>query len=453
MINTGAAQQPQPQFSPLSPAMCHPQLTRFRHSCEHCRKRKIKCSGIRPICDHCKKRGIECIYKPQAKSSRRPGSGTSSPLIGGGGGGSSRPGSGFRQPARPQGLGGSIQPISIPAANPYLHLPLAASPLHATDARYASAPVHTVSPLITGMYGLHTAPHSGSGSGLRPASALPPHMSVEAGGSKDDMFASIQSPQMASMFGYSPADSGGSVYSDTPLDGSWPHDAKPSPALPGHRPATADPASASAAAGANQYGHHPDGALFMQPSFGEPQTAPAGQTSFSFAAPPMLPSAGQGAGYHYNDGDDSQHQRSLGGVHMYQYQHQQNHDHHMSSSLPAFAAGSGAGFPDAGLQRADIASSLAKAGLDESAYLDLISSMGAIPHGFGDADDASGAFGAFVDVDGGGGDYDPPPPAAAMDVDPANIAPDMTMLGGALVAARAVAKSDTASTSAGSRHS
>ncbi|KAJ2773356.1 hypothetical protein IWQ56_001028 [Coemansia nantahalensis] len=450
MMNTGAAQQAQAQaqqaFSPLSPGMSHPQLVRFRHSCEHCRKRKIKCSGTRPICDHCKRRGIECIYKPQAKSSRRPGSGTSSPLIGSSG---SRPPSGLRRPP-PQGFGGAMQPISIPAAHSYLQVPLAVSPLHTPDPRYASAPVHTASPLIHAAYGLHTAPHTGSS--LRTASALPPHMSAEAGGSKDDMFASL--------LGYSPVDSFGSAYGDS-LEGSWLHDGsfKASATSLTPRPATADPAAA-AMFDAAHHSYQPGGAQFLSPPFAEPQTAPARQTAFTFAAPPSLA-----------HGADPRPQRALTSVSPTgrgPHAPQQMADHpmlgaapavppdgipgmhphsfHLASPMPTYDSGAAGGFPGAGLVRPDAASSLAKAGMDESAYLDLISSMGAIPHGFGDLDpdDANGAFGAFVDVDGGG-DHGPP---AAMEVDP-----EIAMPGDALAAGRAIAKSAAASTFANARRS
>ncbi|KAJ1734188.1 hypothetical protein LPJ61_001202 [Coemansia biformis] len=496
MMNTGTAQQPQPRpFSPLSPAVSHPQLVRFRHSCEHCRKRKIKCSGTRPICEHCNRRGIECVYKPQAKSTRRPGSGMSSPLVGG-----SRPSSSLKQQQQQQfALNSSVQPISIPAANPYLHLPFVPS-LHSADARYASAPIHTASPLTSGAYGIHHVPPSASS--MRPASALPPHMSTEASGAKDDMFASLQSPQLVSMLGYSPAsdlsgavaDSFGSIYGDT-LDGSWfqDSDARAGTAPHGHRPATAGTAASASSLGAGlpQTLYHQN-AFGLPPSLSAPQTAPARQTAFSFAAPPQLPSLGGGGGGgggdasalgdgQHDSGDQPRHQRSLtsgsssgsvsnmplmdgsamlgavgspaahpaaslGGVYMYHHQH----NHYLSSSMPSFAGGDGM-FAGAGYMGGGSVLPQAKAGADDGAYQDLISSLGAIPHGLGDEDDGSEAFGAFVHASETTGNA--PQQHTAMEVDPSGIAPEMTMLGDTLVTGSAGAKGGTngAPASVGSR--
>ncbi|KAJ2512214.1 hypothetical protein H4217_006994 [Coemansia sp. RSA 1939] len=127
-------------------------------------KRKIKCSGTRPICDHCLRRGIQCIYKPLARTPRRTVSAGSG---GGGGGGNSQTTPASRNSCRSpsnracsgNGAGG-VQPISIPtpnsnsnSANPFLS-PLVAASAYNTGGGgghhdIASAPAfHSLSPLL-----------------------------------------------------------------------------------------------------------------------------------------------------------------------------------------------------------------------------------------------------------------------------------------------------------------
>ncbi|KAJ2559348.1 hypothetical protein EV175_000377 [Coemansia sp. RSA 1933] len=161
-----AHQQQQQQMSPQH-------LVRYRHSCEHCRKRKIKCSGTRPICDHCLRRGIQCIYKPLARTPRR----TVSTGSGGSGGSSLHNNS------------HGVQPISIPTSNAAFLSPLASSSYLHTD--IASAPAfHSMSPLLGGYGGIplnngakthqqqQLIPEYGSlPKSLRsPAPAIPSHM-------------------------------------------------------------------------------------------------------------------------------------------------------------------------------------------------------------------------------------------------------------------------------------
>jgi hypothetical protein len=35
---------------------------RTKHACEACRKRRIKCDGVRPVCSGCSVAGTECLY-------------------------------------------------------------------------------------------------------------------------------------------------------------------------------------------------------------------------------------------------------------------------------------------------------------------------------------------------------------------------------------------------------
>ncbi|KAJ2655857.1 hypothetical protein IWW48_005330 [Coemansia sp. RSA 1200] len=206
-------------------------LVRYRHSCEHCRKRKIKCSGTRPICDHCLRRGIQCIYKPLARTPRRTVSAGSGGSGGGGrgGGGNSKTTPASRNncysPSNHSysgnGIGGGegVQPISIPtpnsnnSANPFLS-PLAAASSSSTAYNtnggghhdIASAPAfHSLSPLlgygvpVSGIAKTHTHDSSsynysgrggshGGGSGSLPKhmcntpTAIPPHMYNNGGG-------------------------------------------------------------------------------------------------------------------------------------------------------------------------------------------------------------------------------------------------------------------------------
>ncbi|KAJ2241606.1 hypothetical protein GGH98_005601, partial [Coemansia sp. RSA 454] len=125
MNATDMMQSLSPSASPgMSP------LVRFRHSCEHCRKRKIKCSGTRPVCDHCLRRSIPCEYKPQAKTLRRA----------------------RGSPSAYSKRSSRVQPISIPAVNMFLPLQMASA---------HSAPNPMPSPNMQ----------------LRPASAIPSHLS------------------------------------------------------------------------------------------------------------------------------------------------------------------------------------------------------------------------------------------------------------------------------------
>ncbi|KAI0076351.1 hypothetical protein K474DRAFT_1574014, partial [Panus rudis PR-1116 ss-1] len=36
-------------------------------ACYSCRKRKMKCNGMRPVCSNCEKRQLVCDYAPVAK--------------------------------------------------------------------------------------------------------------------------------------------------------------------------------------------------------------------------------------------------------------------------------------------------------------------------------------------------------------------------------------------------
>ncbi|KAJ1781700.1 hypothetical protein LPJ62_005727, partial [Coemansia sp. RSA 2167] len=145
MNATDMMQSLSPSASPgMSP------LVRFRHSCEHCRKRKIKCSGTRPVCDHCLRRSIPCEYKPQAKTLRRA----------------------RGSPSAYSKRSSRVQPISIPAVNMFLPLQMASA---------HSAPNPMPSPNMQ----------------LRPASAIPSHLSNSS---------TMLSPNSPLAFGYSPND-------------------------------------------------------------------------------------------------------------------------------------------------------------------------------------------------------------------------------------------------------
>ncbi|KAG1738379.1 uncharacterized protein EDB91DRAFT_1337047 [Suillus paluster] len=53
-----------------------PPHPRVAHACDHCRRRKIKCSGEQPVCDSCEKKGRACQWTPlkttKERRSRKP---------------------------------------------------------------------------------------------------------------------------------------------------------------------------------------------------------------------------------------------------------------------------------------------------------------------------------------------------------------------------------------------
>ncbi|KAJ2354615.1 hypothetical protein IWW50_004064 [Coemansia erecta] len=137
----------QPSLSPATASPGLSPLVRFRHSCEHC-------SGTRPVCDHCLRRTIPCVYKPQAKNPRRAAS-------------SHSPSPGNRAFSK---RATGVQPISIPASNNTSFSPFF-QPLQMADSRH-SAPIHAASPLLPNNHIAQNASMQ-----LRPASAIPPHLS------------------------------------------------------------------------------------------------------------------------------------------------------------------------------------------------------------------------------------------------------------------------------------
>ncbi|KAG1757986.1 hypothetical protein EDB19DRAFT_79007 [Suillus lakei] len=48
-----------------------PPYPRVAHACDHCRRRKIKCSGEQPMCTSCKKRGRVCHWTPLKTTKER----------------------------------------------------------------------------------------------------------------------------------------------------------------------------------------------------------------------------------------------------------------------------------------------------------------------------------------------------------------------------------------------
>ncbi|KAJ2058653.1 hypothetical protein GGI08_003387 [Coemansia sp. S2] len=207
MDNAPITIQQQQSLQAASPTTQPSQLLRFRHSCENCRRRKIKCSGTRPICEHCLRRGIECIYKPLARSTRRSTSVASSPAMSA----SSATGSyGFPRQPQARARPGQPQPISIPMSGggsmqyPY------AMPLHllhqqGASARYSSAPTNAESPYLQAAY-----QQQAQFKQPRPATAIPPHLCnvSSIGGSS---LSPLGSPQLAYMYGSLPTDMGASL--------------------------------------------------------------------------------------------------------------------------------------------------------------------------------------------------------------------------------------------------
>ncbi|KAG1738363.1 uncharacterized protein EDB91DRAFT_1337039 [Suillus paluster] len=61
------------QFTAAIRTKLHP---RVAHACDHCRRRKTKCSGDQPVCDSCKKKGRACQWTPikttKERRSRKP---------------------------------------------------------------------------------------------------------------------------------------------------------------------------------------------------------------------------------------------------------------------------------------------------------------------------------------------------------------------------------------------
>ncbi|KAI8323345.1 hypothetical protein GQ54DRAFT_112524 [Martensiomyces pterosporus] len=78
--SSGAGQQPrQPHgdgAGPPPPAGTLPpekKKKRLTQACQHCRKKKIKCDGIRPSCKNCAKGSIPCTYLPSIRKRGRNG--------------------------------------------------------------------------------------------------------------------------------------------------------------------------------------------------------------------------------------------------------------------------------------------------------------------------------------------------------------------------------------------
>ncbi|KAJ2380886.1 hypothetical protein GGI05_006157, partial [Coemansia sp. RSA 2603] len=131
-------------------------------------KRKIKCSGTRPVCDHCLRRSIACIYKPLARTRRTP-SLAGSPAT-----------HGYSQPHAAEMFydpSGNLapQPMAIPGLSPAYHpTPSSLSP----GLRYASAPAPNVD--STGFAQMFhetlSQQQQQQGNMLRPANAIPPYL-------------------------------------------------------------------------------------------------------------------------------------------------------------------------------------------------------------------------------------------------------------------------------------
>ncbi|KAJ2498185.1 hypothetical protein GGH96_004496 [Coemansia sp. RSA 1972] len=216
MNATDMMQSMSPSASPgMSP------LVRFRHSCEHC-------SGTRPICDHCARRSIPCEYKPQAKTPRRA---RDSP-------------SAYSKRSR-------VQPISIPAVNMFLPLQMANA---------------------------HSAPNKSPHIQLRPASAIPPHLS-----NSSSFNSTMLSPNSPLAFGYSPSDA------STPSMNGFGSNAS-TPSMNGFGSNASTPSMWTHNLG---FEHTPeisinglipesDPALYSVHS--QPQTAPAGTSTFGSAS-------------------------------------------------------------------------------------------------------------------------------------------------------------------------
>ncbi|KAJ1882710.1 hypothetical protein LPJ57_000739 [Coemansia sp. RSA 486] len=172
----------------------HPQhMVRYRHSCEHCRqaRRKIKCSGSRPICDHCARRGIECIYKPLARARRTPtiaGSPAQHLAISGSldqmfcgltppspfAGSNSSNNNNNNNSAHPIPIpmsGGQLASAAYSQLSPY-------SIYQHPDPRYASAPHPATTPSGPALYGPPAGQMAVSGQSkhMRPANAIPQHL-------------------------------------------------------------------------------------------------------------------------------------------------------------------------------------------------------------------------------------------------------------------------------------
>ncbi|KAL2811399.1 hypothetical protein BJX63DRAFT_399192 [Aspergillus granulosus] len=41
-----------------------PSAKRIRIACGHCRRRKTRCTGERPVCTPCQRNGHQCVYEP-----------------------------------------------------------------------------------------------------------------------------------------------------------------------------------------------------------------------------------------------------------------------------------------------------------------------------------------------------------------------------------------------------
>ncbi|KAJ2388478.1 hypothetical protein H4S02_002851, partial [Coemansia sp. RSA 2611] len=255
----------QPPLSPASPTTPgQPSLVRFRHSCEHC-------SGTRPVCDHCLRRSIPCVYKPQAKNPRR-GASSQSPLLSG-----QHKRAGFRN-KRP--AAGQVQPISIPAnssgyssyGSPFLQpFPVdmrhASAPIYNGDSSsvYGNSPAGSLHNSSMQNSSMHNSSIHNSSVHLRPASAIPPHLS-----SHSSMSSGFASPFA---FGCSlPSDMGSTPGSSLTPDPNWALQLEGTPDISVNGLFPAD---------------QPDFVYDVQAlSLESPQTAPAGKPAFATAQQP-----------------------------------------------------------------------------------------------------------------------------------------------------------------------
>ncbi|ORY04454.1 hypothetical protein BCR34DRAFT_491499, partial [Clohesyomyces aquaticus] len=55
--------------TPFSPNASR-QPVRYRTSCDHCQKIKIRCSQGKPACKNCFNRAIPCVYSPVRRMGR-----------------------------------------------------------------------------------------------------------------------------------------------------------------------------------------------------------------------------------------------------------------------------------------------------------------------------------------------------------------------------------------------
>ncbi|KAJ2812885.1 hypothetical protein FBU31_007526, partial [Coemansia sp. 'formosensis'] len=110
---------------------------------------------------------------------------------------------GFPRPPQARARPGQPQPISIPMSAGSIQYPYA-MPLHLIhqNARYSSAPTNPESPYMQAAF------HQAQFKQTRPATAIPPHLCNNIGGSS---LSPMGSPQLAYMYGSLPADMGSAL--------------------------------------------------------------------------------------------------------------------------------------------------------------------------------------------------------------------------------------------------